>query len=680
MNGTGLTSDQLDMVAAVCINLSFLARKFKDSKTLDVVHAFARFYQRYPNATNQQIVDFSGARLSDLNILQSFLGGPDEIRDSVNWVSSSDVSPYLPRAPGAGHILIPIFWVFTILTTTVLALRLWSRQSIAGGIRAYDWIMVVGYMYMALDVIYPFTALVIKCSLLLFYYNLSSSPARYLKIAVWVTFAFATGTAIASAGYSLFKCTPVSFWTEWFTSVCDSNQTIPYLVTGAAMILADLIIWLMPLPLVMGLKLYKRERIAAIFTFSLGIFACIASCFRLWAVHKYFLTTGGSGKTPIINAWAVVELNLAIICASAPALRALWPIVSSTAPIASGVSINNGKAYLTFETVPGFFLQDDPSTDPSTFDYVAANFGLIDRPYLTDDGNSLKLTQWQKFNRYVDKLNYKSGRNVEYRLLFIGRHSEGYHNAEESYVGTPSWNCYWAELYGNETAVWEDASLTAYGKSQAVRAHNFWKHQIDIQKITPPDAYYVSPLARCLETANITYSGLKLKARHPFIPTVKELLREAITIHTCDRRSSKSWITANYPTFRIEPSFSEEDQIWSGILSETASAQAYRMKVVLSDIFSSDHSTIISITAHSGAIRSMLSVLGHIPFSLVTGAIIPTLIKITTVRESPSPTTTQPWTAEAWCTNGPPVASGSGGCTCNGGMPPVTASPIISPR
>ncbi|KAF3935129.1 hypothetical protein ABW20_dc0101881 [Dactylellina cionopaga] len=356
------------------------------------------------------------------------------------------------------------------------------------------------------------------------------------------------------------------------------------------------------------------------------------------------------------------------------------PTATSASPTASGVSVNGGKAYLTFETVSGFFLQDDPTTNPSTFDYTATNFGLVNRGYPTDDEDSYKLTQWQRFNHYVDKLNRASGRNVEYRLLFIGRHSEGYHNAEESFVGTPAWNCYWAELYGNGTAVWEDPSLTPFGISQAVKAHDFWKHQIEVQKITAPDAYYVSPLARCLETANITFSGLPLKSRHPFIPTVKEWLREGISIHTCDRRSSKGWILANYPDWNVEPSFSEVDGQWNGITSETSSAQAYRTKLVLSDIFDNDQSTIISITTHSGAARSILSVLGHIPFSLVTGAIIPTLIKVTTVRDPPTPTTTQPWTTEAWCTNGPPVASVSGRCTCSGGVEPVTASPIISPR
>ena len=123
----------------------------------------------------------------------------------------------------------------------------------------------------------------------------------------------------------------------------------------------------------------------------------------------------------------------------------------------------------------------------------------------------------------------------------------------------------------------------------------------------------------------------------------------------------------------------EDDHEWNGITAETNSAQDYRSSVVLSDTFSSDHSTVISITTHSGEAASILRVLGHIPFSLNTGAIIPTLVKITTIRAVPSPTTTQPWTTNAWCTNGPPVTSDAA-CTCSDGVSPVAASPTISPR
>ncbi|KAK6514552.1 hypothetical protein TWF281_004750 [Arthrobotrys megalospora] len=350
-----LTQKDLDIAAAITVNFGFLARNFYNEKTIDAVSAFANFLNSTPNATESEIIDFLGARPIDLKILLSSLGGTEMLRESILFLDALD--PYLPRSPPPGNILIPIFWVFTILTTIIIGLRLWSRQTIAGGVRAYDWVMVAGYFmslvygssalyhaininkasqfwdytwneiarqqlfYVVLDILYPITALIIKSSLLLFYYTLS--PARYLKWSVWATFAFTFTTATTIIFYSIFKCKPVNYWSEWYTSTCDPKQTIPYLVTGSAMILSDVIIWVLPLPMVMRLQLYRRERIAAVFTFSLGIFACIASIFRLKAVHRYFLTSGGTGKTPIINTWTIVELNLAIICASAPALRAL---------------------------------------------------------------------------------------------------------------------------------------------------------------------------------------------------------------------------------------------------------------------------------------------------------------------------------------------------------------------
>lgn len=248
----------------------------------------------------------------------------------------------------------------------------------------------------------------------------------------------------------------------------------------------------------------------------------------------------------------------------------------------------------------------------------------------------------------------------------------------ESWVGQAAWNCYYSVFSGNATVIWEDPPLTNYGISQTVKAHNFWKHQIQAEKIQTPQSYYVSPLRRCLETADITFRGLQLSSGHPFVPTVKEWLREGISIHTCDHRSSRSWIAKNYPDFIIEPTFSEDDQQWNGITGETPSAQAYRTRLALSEIFEHDKASIISITAHSGEIRTILGVLEHTPFSLVTGAILPTLVKITKVNKPPTETTTQPWTTEAWCTNGPPVASVGGRCVCQDGVPPVATTPESS--
>jgi broad specificity phosphatase PhoE len=227
-------------------------------------------------------------------------------------------------------------------------------------------------------------------------------------------------------------------------------------------------------------------------------------------------------------------------------------------------------------------------------------------------------------------------------------------------------------LNGNATASWEDAHLTLNGISQAQTAHNFWAHEISVQKIPTPDKFYTSPLSRCLATANITFSGLALSQKK-FVPLVKEYLREGISIHTCDHRSNRTYIQQTYPGYEIESGFSEYDTLWNGVSSETADAQDLRSKAVLDDIFTSEPGTYISITSHSGEIASILRVLGHISFGLNTGAVIPVLVKAEKISGASTPTSAT-WTASAHCTIPPLSSISNGACVC-----PSSAAPITTP-
>jgi len=189
----------------------------------------------------------------------------------------------------------------------------------------------------------------------------------------------------------------------------------------------------------------------------------------------------------------------------------------------------------------------------------------------------------------------------------MGRHGEGYHNAAETYYGTPAWNCYWSEKDGNGTSVWADAHIDAAGIAQAQIAADFWASRITLQKIPLPESYYTSPLTRCLETANVTFSTLDLPRDRPFVPVVKELFRESISGHTCDRRSNRTYIRENFPGYVIEEGFSEEDLLWKPLLGEVPLDQELRSKKVLDEVFQSDPHTWISITSHSGEIGSILT-------------------------------------------------------------------------
>ncbi|KAB2577541.1 putative phosphoglycerate mutase protein [Lasiodiplodia theobromae] len=325
----------------------------------------------------------------------------------------------------------------------------------------------------------------------------------------------------------------------------------------------------------------------------------------------------------------------------------------------------SNTSHINYTTVTGFFLQDDPATDPSNFDYTKVNLGLINRTYPTDgsfDPSGTK-TQWQRFAHYVGELNRNASTSVQYKLLVMGRHGEGDHNVAEAYYGTPAWDCYWSLLDGNGTSTWADAHLTQIGVDQALVANAFWASALEPDVAIPaPQSYYVSPLARCLATANYTFGGLeqKLPEDRPFKPVVKELLRESLGLHTCDRRSTKTWIRENYPDWAIEPGFTEDDELWSATLRESSTAQVARLKTLLDDVFTHDPNTFISLTSHSGSIRSVLRAVGHRDFSLLTGAVIPVLVRAETRPGPAPPTVIDPPTTAPTCTVDPTPAASSG--------------------
>ncbi|KAM3460660.1 hypothetical protein NHJ6243_005716 [Beauveria neobassiana] len=356
--------------------------------------------------------------------------------------------------------------------------------------------------------------------------------------------------------------------------------------------------------------------------------------------------------------------HLHTLLALTPAAVAKWPETE-------------GKT-IKYSSVPGYFLQDDTATDPSKFDYAEHNLGLIERSYPTDksyDSDGIK-TQWQRFALWVAHLNNNCHKDsgVRFKVLVMGRHGQGYHNAAESYYGTPAWNCYWAELDGNGTSTWADPKLTPQGLAEASKASAFYKTRFQEHGMPFFESYYSSPLTRCVQTAQGTFAGLALPAARPFAPIIKELFRESISIHTCDHRSNKTYIRSIAPQFTFEAGFTEEDELWRGKQGqgETSDGQKARNKVVLDDVFTNDANTWISITSHSGEIASLLSVLNHRKFGLQTGQIIPVLVKAEIVDRPTTTSSIVSFTPEATC-NAPPITSISGqGCVCTASATPAS--------
>ncbi|KAL9054491.1 MAG: hypothetical protein Q9162_004137 [Coniocarpon cinnabarinum] len=294
------------------------------------------------------------------------------------------------------------------------------------------------------------------------------------------------------------------------------------------------------------------------------------------------------------------------------------------------------------------------------------NFGLISKEYPESTSNDEESkTQWQKFMNEVQRLQ-KGDPDAEYKVLFLARHGEGVHNERETLANkqdaddeekgirekeakTSTWNINWAFRTGDGQHTWEDARLTHEGVKQAKEVRAIWKRLMHDQKMILPHSFYVSPLWRCLQTCEITWEEMHsywrweehlLPGRVPIKPMIKERLREGLSAHTCNHRSTKTEIMKGFPHFAIEDGFSEEDEMWNEgkkkhpddfqKFKETEGEQDVRSQALLDEIFD-DHKagTYVSMTSHGGEINSIRRVIKHPEFHLETGGVIVFFVKAT---------------------------------------------------
>jgi hypothetical protein len=174
----------------------------------------------------------------------------------------------------------------------------------------------------------------IKIAILLFYNYVASSHKsfhRIVKTLMGIVIASSFGMLIAG----IFSCNPPkdawSFQVFWdsvygkYTAVCY-NPTILWLFSAVFNLVTDCVIWFLPIPFVLNLRIMpvkRRLELAAIF--SIGIMAVAASAVRLWVVTKWSSSFEQEGlNTANLMIWGQVEQHAGIISASIPFLRPLF--------------------------------------------------------------------------------------------------------------------------------------------------------------------------------------------------------------------------------------------------------------------------------------------------------------------------------------------------------------------
>lgn len=306
--------------------------------------------------------------------------------------------------------------------------------------------------------------------------------------------------------------------------------------------------------------------------------------------------------------------------------------ISDTIPISIPSYVKSGTPVvpLEYSTVAGYFKQDDARTQEWVFDFQQENFGLITEQFSGDDDQ----TPWQRFASWVDEMNRGATDGESFRVLFIGRAVESKHNVASGKYGPADFDNFKSKHPGDAQFNWTDPQITVRGKVQTERNFAFMSTQLAEQKMPGPQSYYVSPLARTLDTAEKNFAALDLPLDRPFRPVIKEDLRETHGIRMCDKRSSATWIQEHFPSFIMEEGFTYDDDRWNPDTRETEEQHTARTHRFLDAMFASDASTWISLTCHAGTSKTLWTVLGHRPWPLKMGEIVPVLVRARPYRET----------------------------------------------
>ncbi|KAH0545366.1 hypothetical protein FGG08_000507 [Glutinoglossum americanum] len=291
-----------------------------------------------------------------------------------SWPKPNYVNP-VRRGPAlliVNAILLPI-------TTAVIIGRLYARLKIVRSAGLDDLFIALAYIptvglticvclgstivtiveYLVLEVsfatqfLFLWAANLAKISILLFYRRMSTAATkRGLRYAVWITIAIVVCFHFSALIGLIMGCTPVrATWDISTPGAHCIDQSAFKMAVGVINTITDFVIILIPLPTVWGLQLRIKQKIALTCIFLAGLLVCIAGLVRTYYVHvltsvTYDLTWEGFTMWIYI----AIEIDLSIICASAPALKPLFKHYLDTtfsgfsrkAPISDPESDNSG--------------------------------------------------------------------------------------------------------------------------------------------------------------------------------------------------------------------------------------------------------------------------------------------------------------------------------------------------
>ncbi|KAA8900308.1 hypothetical protein FN846DRAFT_909288 [Sphaerosporella brunnea] len=293
---------------------------------------------------------------------------PSPHRNQFNGTLPSNYGQPGYVAEYRGYALLLTELIMLAVTLVIVGLRLFTRLYILGAIHSDDWWILmasgalvsltavhgVGVRYgigkhiydistdssnIALtmsyigQILYVTSLGCVKISLLLFLQRIF--PTKVMRRLLRGLLIFVLCFGITNVFLFAFQCdTPEYYFTkikgdaQTNGGVCLAPQVV-YYPMAAINILTDVVIWLLPVPMIIKSRLSRKEKLGLLWVFVIGGVAVGASIVR--PVNLRDIMEDGDPTWNMVNVsvWAMIEISVSILCTSIPVIK---PLVLKVAP------------------------------------------------------------------------------------------------------------------------------------------------------------------------------------------------------------------------------------------------------------------------------------------------------------------------------------------------------------
>lgn len=135
----------------------------------------------------------------------------------------------------------------------------------------------------------------------------SNIKSTYRKV-IWAVMMFSIFSHLGGTLVLIFQCSPVQkSWRPRTPGMCLRND-ITFYVLAAITIVCDIVIFLLPIPLLMRVQINIRRKIGLIAIFMLGLFTTVCSVMRMVQI----ITIAKTGNSTMLVLWGTIEMNVGV--------------------------------------------------------------------------------------------------------------------------------------------------------------------------------------------------------------------------------------------------------------------------------------------------------------------------------------------------------------------------------